>query len=129
MKTVVCAAVLTLMSGAAWAADPVVGTWRTESNDQGQYLHVRISECGAAICGVIAQAMDSSGTPADYEHLGARMIWDMAPQGGGAYSGGKIWAPDSGRTFRSKMALSGSRLKVSGCVGPICRGQTWARVR
>jgi uncharacterized protein (DUF2147 family) len=26
------------------------------------------------------------------------------------------------------MALSGNTLKVSGCVGPICRKQTWSRV-
>ena len=52
----------------------------------------------------------------------------MAADGGGKYSGGKIWAPDRDKTYRSKMELSGDRLKVSGCVGPICRGQTWARV-
>lgn len=111
-------------------ADPVAGTWRTESNDQGQFLHVQVSECGAKICGVISGAYDRNGTSnAGYEHLGTRMIWDMAASGGGQYKGGRIWAPDSGKTYRSKMALSGNALKVSGCVGPICRGQTWTRVR
>jgi len=45
------------------------------------------------------------------------------------YSSGKIWAPDVDKTYRSKMALNGNTLKVSGCVGPICRSQNWTRVK
>ena len=52
----------------------------------------------------------------------------LQAKGGGSYSGGKIWAPDTDKTYRSKMTLSGNALKVSGCVGPICRGQTWTRL-
>ncbi|MEL7184660.1 MAG: DUF2147 domain-containing protein, partial [Pseudomonadota bacterium] len=62
--------------------------------------------------------------------VGRQIIWDMQPQGGGAYGGGRIWAPDQDKTYRSKMSLNGNRLKVEGCVlgGAICRGQTWSRV-
>jgi len=53
----------------------------------------------------------------------------MKPKGGGSYTGGRIWAPDVDKTYRSKMALSGNRLKVSGCVGPICRSQNRTRIK
>ena len=67
---------------------------------------------------------------ASYEHVGKRMIWDMKSAGDGSYSGGKIWAPDKDKTYKSKMSLSGNKLTVKGCVagGAICRGQTWTKV-
>jgi len=128
-KLVLAAAALVMNAGVALAADPVEGTWRTEPGDTGGYLHVSVSACGQAICGVIRQAYDASGgVSQDYEHLNKRMLWNMQPKGGGDYRGGKIWAPDRDKTYNSKMTLSGDRLKVSGCVLGICRGQVWTRV-
>lgn len=114
------------------AADPAAGVWRTEPGDTGGYLHVAVAPCGAAVCGTIQAAFSKDGSEqGDYEHKGKRMIWDMQGEGGGSYSGGKIWAPDSGKTYASKMSLSGKALTVKGCVagGLICRGQTWTRVK
>jgi uncharacterized protein (DUF2147 family) len=65
----------------------------------------------------------------NYEHAGKPIIWDMAQDGDGTWSGGKIWAPDRDKTYNSKMELSGADLKVSGCVLVICRGQTWRKVQ
>ena len=61
--------------------------------------------------------------------VGKRMIWDMAAKGDGSYSGGRIWAPDRDKVYKSKMQLDGNTLSVSGCVAVICRSQTWTRVR
>ena len=123
-------AALVLSAGAVAAADPVEGTWRTQPGDTGGYLHVKISACGNAICGVIRKAIDSDGQAvADYEHLNKRMLWDMSAQGNGQYGGGKIWAPDRGKTYKSKMFLAGDRLEVEGCVAVFCRGQTWTRLK
>lgn len=121
------AAALVMLVGAA-AAEPVVGTWQTEPGDDGAYGHVRIYECGANLCGVLERAYDASGAQVASDTVGKRMIWDMVAEGGGAYSGGRIWAPDRDKVYRSKMALSGNRLTVSGCIGPVCRGQTWQRI-
>lgn len=113
-------------------ADPADGIWKTAEGEEGGYLHVSIAACGAAICGTIAKAFDGDGAPSpDYDHLGKKLIWDMNADGDGAYSGGTIWAPDTDKTYRSKMALSGDALEVKGCVagGLICRGQTWTRVK
>ncbi|WP_236545309.1 DUF2147 domain-containing protein [Tropicimonas marinistellae] len=122
------AAGLILLSGASMA-DPVFGTWRTEAGDGGNFAHVSIAECGGMICGTLGTAFDRNGNPVPSDKLGKRLIWDMSPEGGGKYSGGKIWAPDRDKTYSSKMELSGDALRVSGCVGPICRGQTWTRVK
>lgn len=123
-------AALVLSAGAAFASDPVEGVWRTEPGDSGGYLHVSVYGCGDAICGVIRKAVNDRGEVNDsYEHLDRRMIWDMRAEGGGRYGGGKIWAPDRGKTYNSKMTLDGDRLTVEGCVVFICRGQTWTRLR
>ena len=117
--------------GTAALADPASGVWQTEPGDTGGYLHVSIAPCGASICGTIKDAFDKNGAiQPDYEHKGKKMIWDMKADGGGDYSGGKIWAADSDKTYKSKMSLSGSKLTVKGCVGGglICRGQDWKRV-
>lgn len=130
MKTTLLAGVLSLSATMA-LADVANGTWKTEPGDTGGYLHVTIANCGAALCGTIAKAFDGSGAVSgDYEHLGKKMIWNMKSSGDGDYSGGKIWAPDKDKTYKSKMSLSGNELTVKGCVagGAICRGQTWTRV-
>ncbi|WP_116084536.1 DUF2147 domain-containing protein [Tropicimonas sp. IMCC34011] len=129
MKRLAFAAAALALSAVAAFADPVEGTWKTEPGDDGAYAHVVIRPCGANICGVIARGFDAGGTEIQSKNIGARMIWDMTADGGGSYSGGKIWAPDRDKVYRSKMELSGNSLKVSGCVGPICRGQNWVRVQ
>lgn len=130
MKKLILATAFTAL-GTAALADPAAGVWKTEPGDTGGYLHVMVAPCGAAICGTIKEAYDKEGNvSADYEHKGKKMLWDMTAEGGGAYGGGKIWAPDSDKTYKSKMSLSGATLTVKGCVagGMICRGQDWTRV-
>lgn len=132
MKRLVLGAVLGMALAGSASADPASGTWKTQPGDTGGYLHVAVAPCGAALCGTIKAAFDKNGAnQTDYEHLGKRMIWDMTSDGGGSYSGGKIWAPDSNKTYNSKMALNGNTLNVKGCVagGLICRGQDWKRVK
>ncbi len=130
MRNAVLAATAVIFSAGASLADPVEGLWKTQPGDTGGYLHVAVSKCGDALCGVIKQAFKEGGDVSEgYEHLGKRMIWDMTSDGGGAYSGGKIWAPDRNKTYKSKMALNGNTLKVSGCVAIVCRSQTWNRVK
>ena len=75
-------------AGAALAADPVEGVWKTEVDD-GAYAHIAIKPCGADICGTIAKAFDASG-PIDSENVGKRIVWDMTPEGSGKYGSGKI---------------------------------------
>ena len=127
MKKILGVAVMMAgLAGAAWA-DPAEGTWKTEVDD-GAYAHVKIAPCGASLCGVIARTFNASGEYKS-ENIGKQLVWDMQAAGDGAYANGKIWQPSTGKTFKSKMALAGDVLKVSGCVGPICKKQTWTRVK
>ncbi|MGB0497019.1 MAG: DUF2147 domain-containing protein [Rubricella sp.] len=112
-------------------AEAAHGTWATEANDEGSYLHVDIGPCaanGALTCGVIAEAMTPDGPNDEYEHLGRLIIENMQADGAN-YTGGTIWAPDDDRTYRSNMELSGNVLAVEGCVLVFCRGQNWTRVQ
>lgn len=132
MKTMILGAVASLGLGAPVLADGIVGTWNAAPPDADGSLHVTIAPCGQAFCGTIAAAFDADGAPSpDYEHLGKPMIWDMVPDGNGGYEGGRIWAPDDDKTYRSKMTIENNVLIVKGCVagGLICReGGRWARV-
>ena len=117
------------LPAAVQAADPVEGLWRTAPGDTGGHLEVEIAPCGGGFCGTIRRAVDKAGREvADYDHLGRQMIFEMRADGGGAYSGGKIWAPDRDKTYNARMRLGEAGLSVSGCVLGICRdGGTWTR--
>jgi uncharacterized protein (DUF2147 family) len=127
MKHYIMAAALAFVASMAQAADPVIGVWKTQV-DEGAYAHVNISACGDKLCGVIAKTFNNTG---EYKspNIGKKLVWDMDANGDGAYSGGKIWQPSTGKEYKSKMALSGDTLNVSGCWGPICKKQTWNRVK
>lgn len=127
MKKLILATVLGLGFAGAASADPVEGIWKTQVDD-GAYAHVTISPCGANLCGVISRTFNSGG---EYKsgNIGKQLVWDMKAQGGGSYKKGKIWQPSTDKVYSSKMSLKGDVLKVSGCVGPICKKQTWNRVK
>lgn len=132
MKQLILSMASVVVSASVAFADPAAGTWRTAEGEEGGHLHVSIAPCGSKICGTIQRAIDENGAPSpSYEHLGKRLIWGMTPGGSGSYSGGKVWAPDNGKTYGAKMALNGNKLVVKGCVagGLICRGQTWTRIK
>lgn len=114
------------MAGAV-SADPAQGVWKTQVDD-GAYAYVQMSPCGAALCGTISRTFNSGG---EYTSATSARSWFGAcsPQVMVSTSAGKIWQPSTGKTYKSKMALSGNTLKVSGCVGPICKKQIWSRVK
>lgn len=127
----IVALVLALAGGTGAAlADPAEGLWKTRPDDNGNYGHVEITACGAAVCGTLVRAFDAAGRPVDSPHVGRRIVWDMVAEGGGAYGDGRIWSPDRDKTYNARMQLSGDGLAVKGCVLGICRdGGTWTRVK
>lgn len=122
------AAVTAFLASSALAADPAVGIWKTQPDDNGNFGHVKIAECGAKICGTLMKAFNSTGASRPSDHIGRQIVWDMQSQAGGKYVKGKIYAPDRDKTYGSKMQLDGNALVVSGCVFAICRKQNWSRV-
>lgn len=96
----------------AGAADPIVGSWQTESGPI-----AAIAPCGGAFCITLRSG----------PHSGKR-IGSMSPSGASTYSG-TILDPGNDKTYSGSATLSGASLRLSGCVlgGLICRSQTWSR--
>jgi uncharacterized protein (DUF2147 family) len=120
------------------AAEPV-GTWQTQAGD----ARVKISKCGGGICGVIVSLREpidpATGKPqvdnknpnpalARRPIVGLPLFSGMHPAGPGKWSG-QIYNADDGGTYASSIALAGAdALRVEGCVGALCGGETWTRV-
>jgi uncharacterized protein (DUF2147 family) len=132
------ASALLLAASATAAAQSPVGTWYTQDRS----AKVRIAPCGQKLCGQIIWARDrASGSAAAARDeanpdpalrsrpiIGLQIIRDFSPAGPGKWGGGKIYDPNSGRTYASKMSLSAQGvLKVEGCVSVICQAQTWTQ--
>lgn len=122
--------------GSVAMAEPVLGVWQTQSGEDGGYAHVEVTPCSGKVCGTIIQTFNDDGTVATTQEakdvLGTVIIKDMTSHGDGTYSGGTIYAPDTKKTYVSKMTVTNSDvLQVKGCVlgGLICRGQDWSRVK
>ncbi len=127
-----CAILALVVAGiapGARAADPLVGTWATPPDGKGIYAHVEVKPCeGAGLCGVIARTYDPEDHMVQTRNLGVRIFWDMLPQGANRWRG---WAyvPLYRKTLKGEIRMeSRRRIKVGGCLGPICKSQAWSRV-
>jgi uncharacterized protein (DUF2147 family) len=95
----------------AFADDPIVGKWKTELGDI-----AAIAPCGGGYCITL-----QSG-----KHAGMQ-IGNFKGKGG-TYTG-KITDPDTNKTYDGSMTVTGSALKMKGCVlKVVCQSQTWPRV-
>ncbi|MBS0331583.1 MAG: DUF2147 domain-containing protein [Proteobacteria bacterium] len=129
-------------AGVAHAAgDPVFGVWLTAAKDG----KVRIAPCAAdaaETCGVVVWGRGPNGEDArtltDVKNpdparraqpiVGLQIISGFRRDGEGGWTGGRIYEPQTGRTFKAKMASKGPNgLKVSGCVLVFCRAESWTR--
>jgi len=104
-------AAVAMMAGAAYA-DPIEGNWKT---DKGSIA--AISSCGGSFC---IKLMTGK--------FAGKSIGKFKANGDNQYSG-NITDPETDKTYSGKGALSGSSLKMSGCVlaGIICRSQNWKK--
>ena len=129
MKKLMMTVALVLAAGAA-QANPLVGTWKTAPDDNGNFGHVQVKACGAAFCGTLVKAFDGSGKELQSDNVGKKIIRGMVSYPDGLYDDGKVWSPDRNKTYDSDMTLSGNTVKVRGCVMGICRnGGTWTKVK
>jgi uncharacterized protein (DUF2147 family) len=117
------------------AVEAILGNWLTEPRDgiihitrgpEGRYE-------GRIIGGNSPQRLDSSNPdPARRQQLvlGQIVLKAMRYSGGGLWSGGTIYDPDSGRTYRCRIELHGeAQLRVRGYFGVALLGRTqlWTR--
>ena len=129
-----------LLLGAARAGDrdpaDVWGLWYTPDRDS----LVEIQDCGDGTpCGTVrwvdpvhAQVTHDEHNPD--ESLRGRPMEGVVLLSGferaetRGWQGGAIYHPGQGKTYRARVRRTGEdALKVSGCVGPVCKGMTWHR--
>lgn len=119
-----------LLSGpaAAGPADEVLGLWLTQSGNG----VVEIARCGESLCGRIVGGRGERFDVRNRDRaLRTRELMGLVILSGfretsEGWSGGRIYNPEDGGAYRSELAPGrGGTLRVTGCVGPICRTQVW----
>jgi uncharacterized protein (DUF2147 family) len=126
---------------AAPAADPTFGDWLTDGGGG----KVRVGPCAAdpaRACGALVWLKPPAGAAAGPLHdannpdpalrsrpmIGVLIISDFHREASGEWVDGKIYDPNDGKTYKSKMNLApDGTLKVSGCVMVFCKAQTWTK--
>jgi len=122
----------------AQAGGEASGIWLTQAGD----AKVRVSKCGADICGVIvwlkAPIDPATGKPAVDDKnpnpalakrpmIGLPLFTGMPPSGPNRWSG-QIYDADDGNSYASNVSVLGpDSLRVEGCVVALCGGETWSR--
>jgi len=135
VRSLATVALAAVSASAIAAPAPVTGRWLTT---EGKAI-VEIAPCGAQLCGRIAKvlkprpggpAVDANNPDAAKRRQpieGLSILTGFTAKGD-RYSG-RIYDPESGRTYRSEISAAGNVLKVKGCFGPFCRTQEWSRMR
>jgi uncharacterized protein (DUF2147 family) len=114
----------------------ITGRWRTVMHG----ALVDISDCGDGTpCGrlVWVDGAISDGAVADARNpdralrarplIGTPILWGFR-HGSEGWESGRLYNPQTGQTFRSSLrAVSRGGLRVTGCLGPLCRSQVWRR--
>lgn len=127
MRRMMAPLILGIGLAGAVMADPIEGMWKTQPDD-GVFYHVRMQQCGSALCGVFEQKFEG-GQQVASPVIGKNAVFDMLPNGNGKYVG-KAFKPSNGKTYKGKGELNGETLKMSGCVlGILCLSQTWERLQ
>ncbi|MEH2525371.1 MULTISPECIES: DUF2147 domain-containing protein [unclassified Bradyrhizobium] len=135
----ISAALLAAPSSFAQGSGEPTGVWQTQAGD----ARVKVSKCGGGICGVIVglkepvdaatgkpQVDDKNPNPALKKRpmIGLPLFSGMQAVAPNKWSG-QIYNADDGGTYASSVSVAGpDTLRVEGCVGALCGGETWTRV-
>ncbi|WP_404337192.1 DUF2147 domain-containing protein [Sphingomonas sp. MMS12-HWE2-04] len=120
------------------ANDAVAGRWKTETRNG----VIEIQRCGASICGrlITSDGLRTNPDTRDVNNADAKLrtrqlrglqiLYGFKAVAKG-WSGGKIYNAEDGKTYNAEITLAGpDQLKLKGCVfWPLCKTQTWTRIR
>ncbi len=112
IRTLTFAVALTFAGASAgFAAEPIVGNWKTASGET-----AAIAACGSGYCITLKTG----------KHAGKK-IGSM--NGAGDSYTGEITDPANDKTYSGSASISGAALKMQGCVLKIlCKSQTWTKM-
>jgi uncharacterized protein (DUF2147 family) len=140
-------AVACAFSASVAAADPaaaVIGVWWTEEGDARVEIHQEGDEIkgrlvwidepvypgGHAFAGQPKMDMENPDEALRSRRiLGLEFLWGFKWDGKGEWKGGRIYDPESGKTYKAKFKLEDDVLKLRGYVGFSMIGRTteWTR--
>ncbi len=154
MRRIILGVILVMLSFPLHAgdADAVLGLWQTDPEAEGGPAHVEITLDEGVYSGRIVwlaepkyladEGPEWAGKPkVDRENpdqalkirpiLGLEMVGGFHYEGKQKWSGGTIYDPNNGKTYRCWMKLKNGKLKVRGYIGFSLLGRTtiWTRVR
>ena len=145
--TILMSMILTAVSAYAASGDDILGIWYNQEKD----ARIQIFKCGEKCCGKVVwlkepnyPAGSKEGTPGqpkvDHNNpdpalrtrtiTGLQIMNDFVFAGDGLWKGGKLYDPETGKTYRGKMTLiSADQLNLKGYIGiPLFgRTDTWTR--
>ncbi|OLP58018.1 hypothetical protein BJF93_13595 [Xaviernesmea oryzae] len=99
------------LGSSALAAEPIVGSWKTQSGET-----AAIASCGGNYCITLKTG----------KHAG-KIIGTLS--GAGSAYTGEITDPSNDKTYSGSAALTGGSMKLQGCVMKVfCRSQTWTKL-
>jgi len=127
-----------LAAAAAVSPDSAIGRWRTETRNG----VVEVERCGGSICGKLVSS-DGLRTNPDMRdinnkdaNLRSRKLMNLQIISGftresDGWSGGSIYNGEDGGTYKATVTpIDADHLKVKGCIiWPLCKSQTWTRIR
>ncbi|MDB5736476.1 MAG: hypothetical protein JWO65_144 [Sphingomonas bacterium] len=126
------------MLAAPTPAADIAGHWKTETRNG----IVDIQHCGSSICGTLVTSdglkadpglKDKNNKDASLRGRSLKGITMLSgfTKDGDAWSNGQVYNAEDGGTYKGKLTpTDADHLSVRGCiVWPLCKTQTWTRVR
>jgi len=132
-------AVAIFTTSALWAADPIVGKWKSIDDETKQAKSIiELYIQNGKVYGKILQLLSpkdkgkvcekctgaNKGKPIE----GMVIVKNMQDKGS-EWSGGTILDPNKGKDYKCKIKATdgGKKLEVKGCIAFLCRTQVWVK--
>jgi uncharacterized protein (DUF2147 family) len=117
-----------------------VGIWTTIDDKTGKKrAEVRLDVVNGTLNGTVVHVFSQpgdtgicgkcSGELKNKPIEGLKILWGLKDKGDGVWSGGQILDPKTGKIYRAKLTLKGSKMYVRGYVGLSMLGRTQVWVR
>jgi uncharacterized protein (DUF2147 family) len=135
------AAILTLLSTAAFAAEPtVIGDWLVKEG----YANIRIDNCNGKMWGIVVWEKTPGGTDSENPDpakkgrptLGMPVLMGLAPTKEPGHWQGEIYNSNNGKMYGATISLADENtLDLRGCLDSsgiaswLCQTQQWTRVK